>query len=167
MGRCIWRNLCNELSPISISMPVCLFFPLVGVYWDFILLDNPTGFKLFRGKLLPPKIQILNRIHAFPTPIYLWHHACVWTQAFKFIRLPRRALGKHGFPGEKLTTRPKVAETRDQLMLDSNERLTKRQKKGSEYFSGLAIMQLLIQQSYPRKWWSKKKKKLREAYLYQ
>ena len=157
MGRCIWRNLCNELSPISISMPVCLFFPLVGVGTSSCLITR-RDLNFFGGNFCRQKIQILNRTHSFPTPIYLWHHACVWTQAFKFIRLPRRALGKHGFPGEKLTTRPKVAETRDQLMLDSNERLTKRQKKGSEYFSGLAIMQLLIQQSYPRKWWSKKKR---------
>ena len=33
-------------------------------------------------------------------------------------------------------------------------------KKGSEYFSGLAIMQLLIQQSFLRKCWSKINKKL-------
>ena len=155
----------------------CLQFPSQCLSASFSLLQAFIGtssclitrrdLNFFGGNFCRQKIQILNRTHSFPTPIYLWHHACVWTQAFKFIRLPRRALGKHGFPGEKLTTRPKVAETRDQLMLDSSKRLTKRQKKGSEYFSGLAIMQLLIQQSCPRKCWSKINKKLIKMYIFQ
>ena len=68
-----------QLCPISISMPATFFLPLQGIYWDFILFDNPQGDLNFLGVILPgPKIQIHSRLNitrASPTPIYLWIHA--------------------------------------------------------------------------------------------